>query len=387
MGGLHKAGGWAAVWLLLAGVSIYCTATAETAMADTKKARTKKARTKKACTRLKNADSTESDANPLQRFRVTTVEMAVPVTVVLYASSPSTANAAAGAVFSRFNQLNQILSDYDKNSELRRLCETAGSGQVVSVSSDLWVVLSAAVRLARQSNGAFDPTIGPVVRLWRRARRRYVMPDATKLAKAQELVDYRLIRLDHKQKKVELLKQGMRIDLGGIAKGYALDEAQKVLGEHGIRRALIDAGGDIVLGDPPPGKQGWSIGIARLDSKAAPSRYLSLARVAIATSGDKWQYVEIDGRRYSHLLDPRTGIGLTDHCSVTVIAPTAMAADGLASALSVLGPEAGLKLIEAMPDTAAFILRAPSSRLETYESCHWKNYSTNNSTFRRSKAF
>ena len=213
------------------------------------------------------------------------------------------------------------------------------------------------------------------------------MPDAEELAKARELVDYRLIRLDHKQKTVELLKRDMRLDLGGIAKGYALDEAQKVLGEHGIRRALIDAGGDIVMGDPPPGKQGWTIGVARLNPQADPSRYLSLARVAIATSGDTWQHVEIDSRRYSHLVDPRTGIGLTDHCSVTVIAPTAMAADGLASALSVLGPQAGLKLIETTADTAAFMLRAPGGRLETYESCRWKNYSTNNSTFRRSKAF
>ena len=364
MGGVCKAGMLVAVLALLVGIFLYCPAKAESAIADTKKI----------CNNPEKTKNTGSDTNKLRRFRISKVEMAVPVAVVLYATDPGSANTAAEAVFNRFNQLNKTLSDYDKNSELRRLCATAGSGRAIAVSHDLWVVLSAAVAIARQSNGAFDPTIAPVVRLWRRARRRGIMPDPQKLAEARKLVDYRLIRLDPKNKQVELLKQGMRLDLGGIAKGYALDEAQKVLVELGIKRSLIDAGGDIVMGGPPPKKSGWSIGVARLNPKAQPSRYLSLANIAIATSGDTWQHVEIDGRRYSHLVDPHTGVGLADHSSVTVIAPTAMEADALASALSVLGPEAGLKLIEDIPGAAAFIIRAPSGRIETYESCRWKRY-------------
>lgn len=329
--------------------------------------------TKTACN-ASDGSAAGSDAGSLQRFHKTKVEMAVSVIVTLYAPDPTTANTAAEAVFRRFNQLNDVLSDYDKNSELRRLCATAGSGKAVSVSDDLWVVLSAAVELAHQSNGAFDPTIGPVVRLWRRARRRGVMPDAERLAQCKKLVDYRLIHLDRKHKTVELLKPGMRIDLGGIAKGYALDEAMRVLREHGISRALVDAGGDLVLGDPPLGKEGWKVAMAPLNPEATSSRYLRLSRVAIATSGDAWQHVEIDGRRYSHLVDPRTGMGLMDRSSVTVIAPHGMTADGLASALSVMGPKAGLKLIETIPAAAAFVVRAPSGKVQSHESCRWKRY-------------
>ena len=351
-------GGLPVAWLLLVGSVIAGTATTET---------------KTACN-ASDGPAVASQADSLQRFSKTKLEMAVSVTVTLYAHDPVTANTAAEAVFQRFAELNDILSDYDKNSELRRLCATAGSGRAISVSNDLWVVLSAAVSLARQSNGAFDPTIGPVVRQWRRARRRGVMPDAEKLAQCKKLVDYRLIKLDPKHKKVELTKPGMRIDLGGIAKGYALDEAMRVLRKHGITRALVDAGGDLVLGDPPPGKEGWTVGVARLKPGKTASRYLNLANVGIATSGDAWQHVEIGGRRYSHLVDPRTGVGLTDHSSVTVIAPDGMTADGLASALSVLGPKDGLKLIDTMPQTAAFIVRAPRDEVESYESRRWKCY-------------
>ena len=308
----------------------------------------------------------------LGRFQFSQTEMAVPIRVVLYAPDAQTANGAAQAAFDRIHQLNGILSDYDPKSELRRLCDTSGGGCAVRVSDDLWTVLSRAQALSRRSGGAFDVTVGPVVRLWRRARRREQFPPPDRLEEARKLVGYRLLELDPKGQTVKLLKSNMRLDLGGIAKGYAVDEAVKVLAKRGIRRVLIDAGGDIRLGDPPPDRPGWVIGIARLKPNAPPSRYLWLSRVAIASSGDTWQVVKIDGRRYSHIIDPRTGLGLTDHGSVTVIAPDCTTADSLASAVSVLGPKAGLKLIEATPQTAAFIARAPQGKLETYESSRWK---------------
>ena len=319
------------------------------------------------------------------RFEFTRVEMAVPVRIVLYAPERVAATNAAEAVFSRIRQLNGILSDYDPQSELRRLCSAAPppvrpnghpsewAGKAVPVSEDLWRVLCQAQELSERSGGAFDVTVGPVVRLWRRARRRHELPSPERLQAARKLVDYRLIRLDPQQRTVELLKPGMRLDLGGIAKGYAVDEALAVLRQRGISRALVDAGGDIALGDPPPGKTGWRIGVARLEADGPPSRVVLLSRVAIATSGDTWQYVEIDGRRYSHIVDPRTGVGLTDHSSVTVVAPKAIVADSLASAVSVLGPKQGLKLIEETPGAAALILRAPQGKVQTYRSSRWKD--------------
>ena len=312
-----------------------------------------------------------SDGMELARFEFSGIEMAVPVKIVMYAPDEAMAERARKAVFARIRQLNGIMSDYDPQSEVRKLADTSGGGNAVPVSDDLWRVLSAAVELSGRSDGAFDVTIGPVVRLWRRARRRQELPSPQRIKEAIKLVGYESIRLDPRTRSVELLKPGVGIDLGGIAKGYVIDEALAELRRHGITRALVDAGGDVGLGDPPPEKPGWVIAIASLEPGDPPSRFLQLSRTAVATSGDTWQYVQIDGRRYSHLVDPRTGIGLTDHSSVTVIAPDAMTADGLASALSVLGPKKGFELIDATPGTAALVVRAPEGKVETSVSRGW----------------
>jgi len=314
----------------------------------------------------------QGNAAASERFEFTEVEMAVPIRIVLYTCGEENAQEAAQAAFARIRQLNGIMSDYDATSELRRLCATSGGGKAVPVSPELWCVLHHAQALSARSHGAFDVTVGPMVRLWRRARRQRELPSEERMEAARPLVGYRLIRFDPTRRAVELLKPGMRLDLGGIAKGYAADEALRVLAKRGIPSALIDAGGDIVLGEAPPGKPGWRIGVARLEVDGPPSQVLVLSRAAIATSGDRWQYVEIDGTRYSHLVDPRTGLGLTDHSSVTVVAPDGITADGLASAVSVLGPEAGLKLIEDTPGTEALIVRAPEGVVEKHESTGWR---------------
>ena len=309
----------------------------------------------------------------LRRFEFTQMEMAVTVKIVLYSADADAATAAAKDAFSRVHALNGILSDYDPESELRRLCDTAGEGKAVRVSPELWKVLEHAQHVSQQSDGAFDVTVGPVVRLWRRARRQKELPSPQALRQAEELVGYKFVRLDAGHQTVELLKKGMRLDLGGIAKGYAMDEALAVLQRHGITRALVEAGGDMRLGDPPPGRAGWRVGIPPLDDpQGEPLSYLELSRVAVSTSGDMIQYVEIAGKRYSHVVDPRTGMALTDHCRVMVVGPTGMAADAITKAVGVLGPEKGLKLIDETPGMAAMVTRAPNGRIEHYESSRWK---------------
>jgi len=309
----------------------------------------------------------------LRRLEFTQIEMAVTVKIVLYSTDAETATAAAKDAFSRVHALNGILSDYDPESELRRLCDTAGEGKTVRVSPELWKVLKHAQQVSRQSNGAFDVTVGPVVRLWRRARRQKELPSPQALRQARELIGYQLIRLDAERQTVELLKKGMRIDLGGIAKGYAMDEALAVLQRHGITRALVEAGGDVRLGDPPPGRSGWRVGIPPLENpRGEPLSYLELSRVAVSTSGDIVQYVEIAGKRYSHVVDPRSGMALTDHCRVMVVGPTGMAADAISKAVGVLGPKKGLELIDQTPGLAAMVTRAPNGRIEHYESSRWK---------------
>lgn len=316
-----------------------------------------------------------AEESRLTRFEFLRTEMAAQVKIVFYCIDAATANGAAEAAFARIRQLNAVLSDYDSQSELRRLCDTSTEGKAIPVSEDLWRVLARAQEFSQRSGGAFDVTVGPVVRLWRRARRREEFPPADRLEEARQLVGYELVRLDPERRTVELLKPGMRLDLGGIGMGYAIDEALVELRKHGITRALIDGSGDIGVGDPPPDKSAWRIGIAPLEQEESLNRLLCLSNAAVSTSGDKYQFVELGGRRYSHIIDPRTGLGLTDHSSVTVIAADTTTADALASAVSVLGPEKGLQLIDQTPGAAALIVRAPEGRLETYESCRWKQVS------------
>lgn len=303
------------------------------------------------------------------RFEFSRPQMGLPFRIVLYAPDESKARSAADAVFQRVAELNDILSDYDTDSELSRLSRTAGESRAVRVSDDLWRVLRCSQEMAERSQGAFDITVGPTVSLWRKARRERKLPDPTRLEAARAAVGYRHLRLDSRKRTATLLQPGMRLDLGGIAKGYAVDEALKILRAHGIQRALVAGGGDMAVSDPPPGQKGWRIELAPLDVTNAPSaRFVLLKRAALATSGDLFQHLEIDGKRYSHIVDPRTGLGLTDHSLVTVVARDCMTADSLATAVSVLGPAAGLKLVQRTKGVAACIVRQPDSHIETYES-------------------
>ncbi|HEY3964376.1 MAG TPA: FAD:protein FMN transferase [Planctomycetaceae bacterium] len=305
---------------------------------------------------------------PLERFEFNQIQMGMPFRFVVYARGEDSANAAASAAFARIKQLNGIMSDYDSDSELMRLCRTAGSGQPVKVSHDLQAVLSRALALSKKSEGAFDVTVGPIVKLWRKARKSKTLPPADELAAARKLVGYGNVRLDEQAGTVELLIPGMQLDLGGIGVGYAIDEALVVLKARGIDSALIDGSGDIGVSGPPPGEPGWRIGIAPLDADKDPSRFLILKNAAVTTSGDAFQFVEVGGKRYSHIVDPQTGLGLTERSSVTVIAANCTVADSYTKAVSVLGPQRGLALIDATPHAAAIVIRAPHGRIETLES-------------------
>jgi thiamine biosynthesis lipoprotein len=301
--------------------------------------------------------------------------MGVPFRIVLYAADTNSADKAADAAFERVKQLNDIMSDYDPDSELSKLSQSSGQGREVTVSGELWFVLKRAEDLSQRSDGAFDVTVGPFVNLWRRARRQHQLPDPARLAQARQAVGYQHMRLNAKAQTVELLVPNMRLDLGGIAKGYAIDEALRTLKHRGIKQALVEGGGDVRVTEPPPGKKGWRFDLSSLDAtNAPPDRFLLLKNAAISTSGDLYQRLEIDGKRYSHIVDPRTGIGLTDHSLVSVIAHDSITADSLTKVVSVLGPEKGLEFIEATPGVAVRIMREPGEKIQTYESRGFRRY-------------
>ena len=254
--------------------------------------------------------------------------------------------------------LDRVMSDYHTESELSQLCEHSGPGQPIRLSPELYEVLDHSLELSRETDGAFDVTVGPVIQLWRTARRTKTLPPPELLAKARERIGWRAIHLDPLARSAELLRDEMQLDLGGIAAGSACDEALQVLRSHGLPRVLIDASGDVLVGDPPPERDGWKVTVAGLSGGANDpgSRTVVLSNAAITTSGDARQFVEIDGLRYSHIVDPHTGLGLTRRSSTTVIAPTGWQADSYATAVNVLGAKAGIPWIEQHPGCSALMI-------------------------------
>ncbi len=307
------------------------------------------------------------DSSPT-RHEFTRKSMGVPFRIVLYAETAKTAKTAADAAFTRVEALNSCFSDYDPESEISRLGQSAGDGNWHAISSELYEVLERARFLNRVSEGAFDVTVGPVVGLWRKSRKTKALPTEASLSRAKSLVGMEQIELRKEPRGIRLRTKGMRLDFGGIAKGYAVDAALRVLRDHGIRSALVDGGGDLAVSASPPGKKGWRIGIAPLDADATPSRYLLLEHRAVATSGDAYQFVEIEGKRYSHICDPKTGLGLQTRSAVTVVAETCTIADSLATSVSVLGVNRGSALVDKIPGAAALILEVHDGRRTTHES-------------------
>jgi thiamine biosynthesis lipoprotein len=295
----------------------------------------------------------------LHRYEAVEPHMGTLVKVTLHAQDEVEARAAFAAAFSRIRELDDILSDYKPASELSRLTSTA-AGVDVRSSRDLIRVLAASQDLAVATGGAFDITQGPVIRLWREARAFGRRPDGDALRKASVRTGYNKLHVDQSAGTVRLDEVGMQLDVGAIGKGYAASEALAVLTSRGIGSALVAVSGDVAFSGAPPGSRGWRIDMHSNGPAASIPSVFELTNSAVSTSGASEQHVDAGGRRYSHIIDPATQAGLTDDITVTVVAPHGLEADGLDTAVSVLGMEKGLALIETRPDAAALIvLRTP----------------------------
>jgi thiamine biosynthesis lipoprotein len=288
----------------------------------------------------------------LSRFEYRQVQMGIVARLVLYAPDEVAARDAASAAFARVALLDSIMSDYRPESELMRLAASSG-GPPVPVSAELFEVVSRAQSLSRASDGSFDITVGPLVRLWREARRTGALPTEAAQDDALSRVGWRHVHLDPVARSIRLDRPEMLLDLGGIAKGYAAQEAVRTLAEHGMTRALVEMGGDIVAGDPPPGERGWRVAIDHPGD--APASIL-LAHAALSTSGDTEQFVEIGGVRYSHVVDPATGLGLRNRTAATVLAADGATADALSTLLTVLEPAHGRAVLASLyPGVTAWV--------------------------------
>ena len=255
----------------------------------------------------------------LKRFEYSLPRMGTIFRVEMYAADGAHASKAAEAAYARAEELEQIMSDYRPDSELNTLARE-GCKAPFPVSQDLYDVLTRAMWISHESGGMFDVSIGPVVRLWRAARKSGQLPDAAAIAKALALVNYHDIVMDPQNHTVFLKRSGMILDLGGVGKGYAADQMLAALEAQGIHRAMVVAGGEVVVGDPPPGKFGWNVTLdTAASAESAVSCSVLLNRGAVSTSGDEHQFFVTNGHRYSHVINPKTGWALEGQSSTTIV--------------------------------------------------------------------
>ncbi len=320
---------------------------------------------------LSHASAEDLASKSERLFQETQVHMGSKFTIVLYARSEPQARAAYEKAFQRIHELDLVMSDYLDESELNRLSAASPTSQPIPVSNDLWPALVQAQEVSDWSAGAFDITVGPLTTLWRRAKREKKLPSSETLIAAMARVGYRKIELDETRHTIQLHGTQMRLDLGGIGQGYAADQALQVLRECGLPRALVNASGDLAVGEPPPGESGWKVVFPGLnDSGQAEPQSMLVCRQAISTSGDAFQFVEIEGVRYSHIVDPQTGLGVTESRSVTVLAKNCILADSLATAFCVLTPTKAIALANRLQIAVQLIRQSPTGPLIT-RSIHW----------------
>ncbi len=303
--------------------------------------------------------STGKPESLYHEYSYTQIHMAMPVRITVYSADESQAKDACRAAFQRVSQLVQVFSDYNPDSEVSRLvaANKLNSGHAHPISGDLLRVMLFAKRIHAKSQGAFDPTAGPCVKLWRNARKSGTLPPQQAIEKARQRIGFERISIDAENSTVTL-PAGVELDFGAIAKGFIGDEAIMAIRQHGLESACIEAGGDFVLADAPPGSAGWEIDVP------FQGRQL-FSNCAVSVSGDTVQFVVLKGKRYSHVVDPRTGQAVTNRHMTVVRAPSGMCSDALATAGGILAPGEFHELIEQFPDVKAWQYTVTSENEES----------------------
>lgn len=304
-------------------------------------------------------------------------KMGSPFIITVYADDSLALLPIIEKAYLRVDILNQIFSDYLDSSEINTVCHNAKIWQ--PISDDLHHILKISEKANQMSGGAFDITVGHIVKTWRKARKTKRMPDAATLQAALQKTGFKNIEIDKNLPQMRLHTAEVLLDFGGIVKGYAAQEVVDILTKNGFPYCLIDAGGDLVAGKKPRLGQtefgGWKIGISLPDSdKKMMPHFLSIENQAVATSGDMYQFFEHKGKRYSHIVNPKTGLGLTHQRNVTVIAPDGATADWLATACSILPIRKAKRLIKKFPNTALLILENKKGKIKSVQSGQFAKY-------------
>jgi len=260
-------------------------------------------------------------------------------------------------VFARLREIEERMTQHSSGSEIAAVNAKAGS-EPVRVSEDTFFVIEKALEYSRLTGGVFDPTIQPIVKLWQIGSPEARVPSPAEIEANLPLVDYRAVQLDPTQKSVFLPKAGMGLDLGGIAKGYAADEAVAILKAHGIKKAIINLGGNVYVLGTNLNNEPWRIGIQ--DPENQRNQYIAIVRTqdsTLVTSGPYERFLKVGDTVYHHILDPTTGYPAdTGLLSVTIVASKSIDADALSTSVFALGREAGLELINNLAGVEAVVI-------------------------------
>jgi thiamine biosynthesis lipoprotein len=282
--------------------------------------------------------------------------------VVVVAKDAATGTKCVKASMAEIRKVDELMSDYNEESEISRINKEAAH-KSVQVSPSTYEVLQKSIEFSKLTDGAFDVTVGPLVDVFHKTKEERVAPTQKQIAQAKVKVGFEKLIMNSNNRTVHFGVEGMRLDLGGIAKGYAVDKAIEAARRCGADGVMVDIGGDVrCYGVPPEGRDNWRIGLqdpnSAVEGMSGGGLVLTLKvkSAAVATSGDYQQFVFIEGKRYSHIMNRKTGTSIEGLSSVTIIADNATDADALATSVSVMGPVKGIALIEKFPNAEAIII-------------------------------
>ncbi|WP_343697949.1 FAD:protein FMN transferase [Flavobacterium sp.] len=277
-------------------------------------------------------------------------------TITVVAHNEKTGNENISLAIEEIKRIEKLLTTYKEDSQTNLINQNAGI-KPVKVDLEVFNLIERSIGISRITQGAFDISYGSIDKsLWNFDKTMTSLPDALTAKKMVHLIDYRNIILDKENTTVFLKEKGMRIGFGGIGKGYAAEMAKKVLLKNNVQSGIINASGDLSAWGLQPDGRKWTIGVADPDSPNAAFSYMEISNKAVATSGNYEKFAIINGKKYSHTIDPKTGLPISGIKSVTIIASNAEFADAMATPIAVMGIKAGLFLIDQIPDLYCIII-------------------------------
>ena len=308
-----------------------------------------------------------------RKFSYSEMKMGSAFNLIIVSADSNKANHLARKSYELVDSLNHIFSNYDSSSELSKINASAGL-LPYKMSTAMLDLVQKSQYAYIQSKGAYDISIGPLSSLWRNARKAKLFPEASTVLATKKLVGLNQVKINKRLGTIFLPNANMQLDFGGIAKGYIAQWVINFLKANGIQQALVDAGGDIVMSGPPLNQQGWLIGVNLPETTdQLLNKKLQLSNCSVATSGDVYQFIEYKGVKYSHIINPLTGYGVTNLRNVTIVAKTGATADWLATACSIL-PIKEAKQLAISHQAALLITTLKNGKLVFEATPSFKNY-------------